>query len=71
MHETEAERQARLDRDRQKHLKYAMEKRDRLQKELQDTDEYIAHEARLYWKYRGFTVMPRIEKLRLAILGRN
>ena len=69
MDETYAEKAERLDRERQGHLRYAFNKRDRLQKEIDELNAYIAAEGRLYWKHRGFSVMPRIEKLRTAILN--
>lgn len=70
MHFTEKEKQERLNRERINHLAFALRKRERLEQELREIDAYIATEARQYWKYRGYTAMPRIEKLRLAILGK-
>lgn len=58
-----------VERSRIDHLRYAISKSDRLKKELAETDAYIAAEGRLYWKARGYSVMPRIEKLRAEILG--
>jgi hypothetical protein len=58
-----------LQEERISHLIYAFNERDRLAKELAETDDFIAQEGRQYWKFLGYTVMPRLEKLRIAIMG--
>lgn len=68
MEETKREKAERLDLERQKHLRYAFDKKARLEKELQETNAYIAAEGREYWKHRGYKVMPRPEKLRDEIM---
>ena len=69
MHETEVEKQVRLQEQRKTALKHAFEVREDLVRQLADYDALIAREGRLYWKHLGFTVMPRVEKLRIAIMG--
>ena len=69
MYETEAEKAEHLNRMRVEHLRDALKKRDELAKQLRNTDAYIEREGRLYWKHCGYSVMPRIERLRAAILG--
>jgi hypothetical protein len=43
--------------------------RDEAAKALTEIDRLIALDGREYWKLQGYTVMPRLEKLRIAILG--
>lgn len=45
------------------------EQRRKLETELRETDELIKEHGRCYWLLQGYTVMPRIEKLKAAILG--
>lgn len=50
-------------------LKSLIEARDNAASQLRDIDDTITLLGRRYWKKRGFTVMPRLEKLRAAVLG--
>jgi hypothetical protein len=50
-------------------LRQLLVEREKLHRDLQDIDARIATLGRIYWRNRGYTVMPRIEKLRDAILG--
>lgn len=52
-------------------LRQFFKRREELVSELRAIDANINVFGKSYWKHLGYTVMPRIEKLRLAILGDN
>jgi hypothetical protein len=54
---------------REARLKALFHQKQSLEQQLRETNALIQYEGNLYWQERGYTVMPRIEKLRAAILG--
>ncbi len=50
-------------------LKRFFADKDRLEQELRAVNANINTFGRNYWTRLGYTVMPRLEKLRAAILG--
>lgn len=56
---------ASLDEER---LRRLFAKRDKIAAELAATDRAIAAAGREYWSARGVKAMPRVERLRAAIL---
>lgn len=67
--ETETERLAREDREVEVALKVFFQDQEEAERKLTEINSAITALGRKYWKYRGYTVMPRIERLRAAILG--
>lgn len=69
MHETEAERKARELKEISAMLRGFFLEKEKLEAQMKTIDGLIAQYGRGYWSRLGYTVMPRIEKLKAAILG--
>lgn len=48
-------------------LKALFKQQAELQAQLNNVNECIDHYGRKYWTDQGYTVMPRIEKLKIAL----
>ncbi len=48
-------------------LTYDFNEKARLERELAHVNDRITKYGRQYWRSLGYTVMPRMEKLRIAI----
>ena len=69
MHETQVEKNARELAECRDMLKLFFVNKDRLESELRAVNANIDAFGRGYWTRLGYSVMPRLERLRAAILG--
>jgi len=50
-------------------LQMLMQQQDNLRQQLLETEREIQVQAKRFWEKQGYTVMPRIERLRAAVMG--
>ena len=67
MEETEYEKEQKRQAQRKEQLTRMLKERDELDQKLKQLDADILRTATPYWRGLGFTMLPRIEKLRFHL----